>query len=226
MSSISPTCRDRKIVAFLALNSCATLDILRLTFFGQTRDTANAPVKVMSRLRRHKYVERHWLYGKRCYYKTGYRAIELGFPWVKEPFGPIALPRLYAAMRYLNIGTVSRQRLSRHDLEATLPWLPYYGEVTYFRENEVLGAILTDLGGTEFYLVGKFRRFYNRRFELPEFRRLLDANLFRLVVISCHERRSQAIKRCLERDPLPFPVVLHAMPELVHFTMRTEDAAP
>jgi hypothetical protein len=180
----------------------------------------------MSRLRRHEYVERHRLYGKRCYYKTGYRAIELGFPWAKDPFGPIALPRLYAAMRYLNTGAVNRHKLGREELQANLPWLPCYGEVTYFRDKEILGAIVTDLGGTEFYLVGKCHRFYNRRHALPEFRRLLDAKQFRLVVISCDVRRSQALKRCLERDPLPFPVVLHAMPELVHFTMRIDHAAP
>jgi hypothetical protein len=216
------TSRDFLIVQFVAAFGCATRDVLQKRFFDECTEAANAVVKVTSRLRSAHYLEKHRLYGKRCYYKTGYRAAQLGLRWAKEPYGATALPRLYAAMAYLNRGGVSRTKLDRTELQRLFPTLRVHGEVTYFWESEKLGAVLTDLGGTEFYLAHKLRTFHEQRFQVPSFRDLLERDQFHLVVVVPTKERAATLLRCLENDPVPLRIVLADMQDLIHLTTRVD----
>ncbi len=190
--------RDDKIIQLTDRYRLGTNSAFqRMVFNGQT---LNAVTKVTARMCRQGRLCRYPLIPPEDYFTLGPAAVrQLGHSLRRsEPLGPQALPIDYAVLLYATHG--DRVRLHVAELQSHAPWLP--DELTYLPYCRTSGGVLelirVDLGGSPQHIAKKAAADCSRRLEIPEFRQLVDADRFQLVVLTTTSSKARLIRKAIE----------------------------
>ena len=218
--------RDRQILEHVGRYRLTTNGILhRLLFDGQP----NAVTKVTTRLTRHGYLCRHRFYHPRVYFTLGQRGVTLlGLPENRTlPLGPQSLPVEYGVLAYATLGTRPVLRLTRTELESTLPGIePSLAEQAYCRvdsDHHEIELVRVDLGGAPDHVARKAQSDIQSRTESQTFRPMIRAGHFRLVVVTATAEKAAGIREALDRHRWPQGLSIHiaVVPDLLLLTVRT-----
>lgn len=190
--------RDEKIIQFTDRYRLGTNSAFhRMIFTGQSM---NAVTKVTARMCRQGWLCRYPLIPPEDYFTLGPAAVrQLGHSLRRsEPLGPQALPIDYAVLLYATHG--DRVRLHVAELKSYAPWLP--DELTHLPYCRTSGGVLelirVDLGGSPQHIAKKAATDCSRRLEVPEFRQLVDADRFQLVVLTTTSSKARLIRQAIE----------------------------
>jgi len=174
------------------------------------------------------------LYGQRTYYAVTEKAVRTlksrGYHVSRNatrPLGPEAKRTYLAFSLYCNPEKGKLKSLYRPAFDAELfPELSAFQANTncdplrrklFYRDGDVIGYFVVDRGQREF-IAKKVRP---KLFDLltpekyPEFRALVDADQFRLTVVTATPSRADELSEELHAPPPPFPVQIVVYPELL-----------
>lgn len=145
------------------------------------------------------------------------------------PLGPQSLPMEYAVLAYAALGREGRKRLTLEEVQQLCPWLPTplaQAHHCFDERQHVLELVRIDLGGPADHVARKTFADLTARRRIPEFHQLIQANRFRLVVITATKEKSAAIKRALDRHDWPSGLALHlpVVSQLLPLTARPHHA--
>ena len=149
-----------------------------------------------------------------------------------EPlFGPLseaAKIRAYAMLAFCCLGDISRDRLTRRELQRHFadldrPGLPLNYYVDGSRPKPQLGFLRVDTGGHGRWdrIVEKVRHDAESHWLMPGFRRLITAGCFEITLVAALAEKAERIRRELAEGRIARPVQVRvvAMPDLVHLVM-------
>ncbi len=206
--------RDAAIVEHVSRFRLSTNQVIgRLLFPGKGPAAVR---KVTARLCASAYLRSRPLrHPQNCFFLGQRSVAEMGLPphWAWPP-GPQSLATEYAILSYATLGVRYHRRLRRHELKAELPWLPReHGEAAYCLDETDRGSVIellqVDLGGTADHVARKCDRVIQERLRLEAFRQTAASRRLRLVVITGHVSKAEAIRRSLSRHIWPAGLELH-----------------
>ena len=206
--------RDREIVADTVRCHIMTNEILHEHRFPNQR--ANAVTRVTARLCREEWLSGFPLNYPRKYFVPGKRAVKHhGIDESRSfPLGPQSLPTEYACLEYVFNLQIRRTRITTEEIRRRLPW--YAGEwctsphcLSVSDDMAILELLRVDLGGPADHVARKCRVDIERRCEQTEFRRFLQEETFRLVVITATTDKAAAIQQSLDRHLWPSELKMH-----------------
>ena len=186
----------------------------------------NAVSKVTARMCRQGWLRRYPLIPPEDYFTLGPAAVrDLGYTNRRsEPLGPQALPIDYAVLLYGSHG--QRTRLIKAELSESLPWLP--DELThapYCRSTSgLLELIRVDLGGSPQHVASKAAADCSVRWEIDQFRGLVEQQRFQMVVLTTTSSKARLIRQAIEAGAWNDSVRLHLaiIPRLTLLQLRQQ----
>ncbi|MEZ5940294.1 MAG: hypothetical protein R3C18_02805 [Planctomycetaceae bacterium] len=221
--------RNRRLLEHVARYRLTTVEALcRVVIPGLS---ANAVSKTVNRICDSGLLKKFTLIHPTRYYilsEAGAKALGVGIHRC-APLGPQSLPMEYAVLAYATLGKEGRQRLTLEEVQHLCPWLPTplaQAHHCFDERQQVLELVRTDLGGPADHVARKSFADLTARRRIPEFNQLIQANRFRLVVITATKEKSSAIKRSLDRHDWPAGLALHlpVVPQLLSLTARLHHA--
>lgn len=219
--------RDRQILDHVRRFRLTTNEVVQKLFLPNQQ--LNAVTKVTARLASSGLLRSFPLYHPRTYFTLGDEgAAYLGMPENRAlPLGPQSLPTEFAVLSYATLGRGYRERLTREELSERYS-ISDRGliEQPYTDTDGVLELIRVDLGGAPDHIARKCKRDVELRVDSNEFRPVLEAGHFRLVVVTCTQEKSAAISSALNHHLWPDGLMIHLaiVPDLIFLTARLNDA--
>ncbi|MBC7820592.1 MAG: hypothetical protein IAG10_27220 [Planctomycetaceae bacterium] len=186
----------------------------------------NAVTKVTARLCQQSWLRRYPLIPPEDYFTLGPAAVRnLGYANRRsEPLGSQSLPIDYAVLLYGTHG--QRTRLMKAELSESLPWLP--DELThapYCRSGSgVLELIRVDLGGSPQHVAKKAAADCSARWEIDEFRKLVEQQRFQMVILTTTPSKARLIRQAVEAVSWNDSIRLHLaiIPRLTLLQLRQQ----
>ena len=204
-------------------NQLTTREVLQRLFFPEL--SLNAVTRKTSALVERGYLSRHWLLGKRVYFRAGRRSTRR-FRLSRNANRPLPKQRLpveLASLAYCCSGPVVRKRLTIDEIKREFPWMSNQVASTHphhFDHDQGirrLASIRVELSGSAAYVVEKHIRELHELAKNGRFRGLLDRDEYMIVAITASpERRDALIERMASQKWYPASRVVD-FPELVAF---------
>ena len=218
------TDRDQKIIQLTDRYRIGTNSAYRRMAFA--KQSLNAVTKVTARMCRQGWLQRYSLIPPEDYFTLGPLAVrQFGYSSRRtEPLGPQALPIDYAVLLYATHG--ERMRLLPVELKKLAPWLP--DELSHAPFCRTAGGVLemirVDLGGSPQHVARKTASDCSKRLELPEFKQLVNAQKFQLVVLTTTAAKARLIRQAIEALSWQGDVRLHlaTIPRLTFLHLRQQ----
>lgn len=190
------------------------------------KQSLNAVTKVTARLCQQGWLRRYTLIPPEDYFTLGPTAVRsLGYANRRsEPLGSQSLPIDYAVLLYGTHG--QRSRLLKAELTESFPWLP--DELTHLphcrSSSGVLELIRVDLGGSPQHVAKKAAADCSARWELDEFRKLVDQQRFQMVILTTTSSKARLIRQAVEAASWNDRVRLHLaiIPRLTLLQLRQQ----
>lgn len=216
--------RDEQILQLTDRFRLGTNLAYRQVIFGD--QSLNAVTKVTARLCQHGWLRRYPLIPPEDYFTLGPAAVRnLGYASRRsEPLGSQSLPIDYAVLLYGTHG--QRSRLLKTELSESFPWLSE--ELThapYCRSNGgMLELIRVDLGGSPQHVAKKAAADCSARWEIDEFRVLVDQQRFQMVILTTTPSKARLIRQAVEAAAWNDRVRLHLaiIPRLTLLQLRQQ----
>lgn len=214
--------RDEEILQLTDRFRLGTNLAYRQALFGE--QSLNAVTKVTARLCQQGWLRRYSLIPPEDYFTLGPTAVRsLGYANRRsEPLGSQALPIDYAVLLYGTHG--KRARLLKSELSESYPWLTEgLIHAPYCRSNHgVLELIRVDLGGSPRHVARKAAADCSARWELDEFRKLVDQQHFQMVILTTTSNKARLIRQAVEAASWNERVRLHlaVIPRLTLLQLR------
>ena len=177
-----------------------TNEILEARCFPEL--TSNAVTKITANLCRGGYLERHPLSGGQDYFVLSRKTAKLLGVSARrsEPLGLQALPFHYGVLLYCCLGEVPRERLTAEELREKYGLTSVADRAAaYCEDGDRLVLLRVDLGGSADHVARKCREDFRRRMEDPNWRELIDAGRFRIIIITGISEKAAAIRQALAR---------------------------
>lgn len=218
--------RDQAYVDFVIRNKLATNQVLASQLLAGR--SINAVAKVTARLCKAEILSRYMLIPPETYFRLGQRAIAcLGLSArFAQPLGPQALPTDYATMIYAMTGSTRRRRLTMHEVDEYMPWLPNDLKHSPYAVDAKgnLELIRVDLGGSPQHVARKTTVAANERLEVPEIADLAHASQFQIVLLTTSEEKAAAIAKSLATAGCTNAVRVHlaVIPRLSLLLLRSK----
>ena len=190
------------------------------------KQSLNAVTKVTARLCQQGWLRRYPLIPPEDYFTLGPTAVRsLGYANRRsEPLGSQSLPIDYAVLLYGTHG--QRTRLLKTELTGAFPWLP--DELTHLphcrSSSGVLELIRVDLGGSPQHVAKKAAADCSARWELDEFRKLVEQQRFQMVILTTTPSKARLIRQAVEAASWNDRVRLHLaiIPRLTLLQLRQQ----
>ena len=198
------------------------LEAVRKLYFPDAADET-AAVKVLSRLRRGRFLNARDLYPRRKYWTlTAAAARARGLnPKIARPLGYDALARAFGALAFCCLGEAPRSRFTPHEFRERFPSLykPGPGASWYYVDEDDegrkrLGLILVDKGGGYRRIARKCLDRTRQRLEIPAFRDVIVQDGFTIAVVTAWEEKKRFIEQALSDYDLYATVRIEVHPEL------------
>lgn len=217
--------RDWAILKHVQRDHLTIYPVLNECFFHGQGPTA--ALKVAHRLCRAGFLRRAGLLRRQvCFVLTPHTAKLLGASTKRASFpGPQSLPIDFALLLYTSAAYALRKRLTRSELLGSYPWMtPALAALPHCLDQSqaaspCLELVRVDLGGKADHVARKCRADIGCRQTHDDFRKLLRAGQFRLVVITTTESKRDLIRQALDRHDWPRELAIHlvALPSLASF---------
>lgn len=204
--------RDQRLLAHVDRYRLATTVTLRQAVTPEL--SSNAVAKIVQRLCAADWLCKYPLNHPECYFVLGrVGAAALGRSRERtRPLGPQSLPQAFAVLLYAVCGRPPRRRLLPAELGAACQWLPsrlalapHCGQAT----NRVIELVRVDLGGPAHHVARKCAADITARSQFPEFVQEVEADRFRLVVITAAPEKGTALRQALDRHAWPVGLAIH-----------------
>lgn len=223
-----PNDRDRLILEHVARYRMTTLEaIQRVVLRGLSR---NAVKKLANRLCDAGLLQKHTLLYPVKYFVLGELAVRnfgIGIHRA-ESLGPQSLQQEYAMLAFATLGTHQHLRLNAAEVKRRCPWLPlvFTAAPHCIDEANVLELVRVDLGGPANHVARKCLADLTERCRVQEFRTLVTAGQFRLVIITATTEKVTAIQRALTNHLWPPGLLVHfsVVPQLLSLGASANDA--
>ena len=186
----------------------------------------NAVTKVTARMCRQGWLRRYPLIPPEDYVTLGPMAVrDFGYANRRtEPLGSQSLPIDYAVLLYGSHG--QRTRLMKAELLESFPWLPdELIHTPYCRSsNGLLELIRVDLGGSQQHIAKKAVADCSVRWEITEFRELIEQQRFQMVILTTTPSKARLIRQAIEAASWNDSVRLHLaiIPRLTLLQLRQQ----
>ena len=223
-----PNDRDRLILEHVARYRLTTLEaIRRVVLRGLSRNAVN---KLANRLCDAGLLQKHTLLYPVKYFMLGELAIRnFGFGIHRAGvLGSQSLQQEFALLAFATLGTHQHLRLNAAEVKRRCPWLPLAFTVAphCIDETNVLELVRVDLGGPANHVARKCAADLTERCRFQEFRTLVTAGQFRLVIITATTEKVTAIKRALSNHLWPPGLLVHfsVVPQLLSLGASADHA--
>jgi hypothetical protein len=229
MNANDPRKRDKAIVEYIRRYHMGTPESLAKRICPEL--SANALKKTLQRLVKRGVLRRFPLYQQRFYYILSRQVCqELQLSLRRSmPLGHEGLVQHLAVLVFCeqcNLQLLTQQEFTTHFPELYRPHLP---SGYYFLEPAAgsLGWIMVDHGSRPDRLVSKVGRVIGKRYALPEFAKVIQADAFSIALVTATALKKQAIERALlERPRKHVSVQVHVIPELAPLLVGANSHAP
>lgn len=210
------TNRDQEILRMIARYGLITVPTLLGTLFSGL--TVKAVERVLTRLLREERLISVPLVARKHYYILSSKsAREVGVPdeRLTRPMGTQALLQNFAMLAYCALGDPRHERMTRREFSERFPQLTvrrlvsqswrtrYYIDKAEACDGQArLALMIPDLGANQRRLLRKVRREIEERTAVSgDFRKMLEADLISVTVLTAFEERAERLKAVLAREP-------------------------